>query len=171
MSFHSPKALRDVLNLVCSNVGCSINCCSIALATDLLSNIRYLCHKDHPEKTQYNFDDVITNNCGVLKEAEIYVTSLTTSDLVEIVDRCCSKRDILYSLGLTNFKKYSNIINSLWSEKYDNSVSELKIIEQTKRDVFASTINTLKQFALDFKCEQYVDIIVNRLEYELRCKK
>lgn len=159
MQFHSPKMLETILVNLCYHLGCDRKIVSINICSDLLENIRYLTHIDYPEKVQYDKEDVITNDKGVFDEAIIYITSLTTSMLIDIVNNNDTMTGILKTLGLTNFKKYTNIINTLWKEKYSNANSTYLEVKKAKQKLIENICETLRLYGLENKCSQFMEII------------
>lgn len=117
LTIKAPRQLKWYICTLCDFLNIKPNMITISVATDLLENIRYLVHADDNDKTQYDWNSVLTNDYGALVEAQNYIINVTTSLLLQFINKCETKQELCYLLGLTNFKKYLNVINALWVER------------------------------------------------------
>lgn len=131
----SPRQLKWYIDTLTDFFNISPNLITISPATDLLENIRYLVHADDNDKVQYDWNSVLTNDYGTLVEAENYIINVTTSMILQFVNKCETKQELCYILGLTNFKKYLNVINALWSEREYVQKYQDKLNDKTTEEV------------------------------------
>lgn len=79
--------------------------------------VRYLTHIDHPEKAQYEIDQILTND---IKVQRYFV------DVQEAVKLCDTMSDLIDTIGLDQANKYRGLFKDLREEKKSNLVNLLK---------------------------------------------
>lgn len=90
------------------------NCISIDRVKSMRGALRYLIHMDDDDKTQYAPFMVLTNNESYYNSALIErIELITPENLIEIVDKYVTTRQILLHIGLENYKKWAMIIRDL----------------------------------------------------------
>ena len=90
------------------------NCISINRVKSMRSALRYLIHMDDDDKTQYAPFMVLTNNENYYNSALIErIELITPENLIEIVDKYVTTRQILLKIGLENYKKWALVIRDL----------------------------------------------------------
>lgn len=109
------SVILDCLSEVLSSLY-NDNLVTIDYVNDMRSCVRYLIHFDSPNKKQYSIDSIITNNKDISSFFLTEKGKLTPDVLLDNIHACSTKSELLTAIGLENFKKYLNVINTLWYE-------------------------------------------------------
>lgn len=98
-------------------LGCSpdvVTSSPIAFA-ELVSNIRYLCHVDDPNKYLYSINAVRTNDMSN------FITcmdgAVTYERIYNVVQKCNSLTDIIRELGIDAYRINRFVVNDMWRDK------------------------------------------------------
>ena len=103
--------LREVLSSLYND-----NLVSIEYVNDMRSCVRYLIHYDNSNKKQYDISNIVSNNRDLTFYFLTEKGNLTPDILLDNIHSCSTKSELLTAIGLENFKKYLNVINTLWFE-------------------------------------------------------
>lgn len=124
--------------------------CHIEQPNNFDATMQYLTHKNDPNKAQYEYDDIITNNPNWLKGH--YEASLTTSDLqkeAEIIERIMQGQyEGFYDLIISNdydmifLARRKPIIDILFAELHQRERQQLINDKFKKREQDQATSDT-----------------------------
>lgn len=86
---------------------------------NLAKAMQYLTHKNDRSKTLYSTDEVVSNNYDKFYNYynALDLESLSTDSLIELMDNCRSKKELLLTIGISQFNKYANFIKFYWKDK------------------------------------------------------
>ena len=113
LGFQDRYRLGTILNYIVDLFHCNENQVSIEKCTDIGAQARYLVHMDHPDKYQYKITDVVTNNEDSFNYYLAHFRVLDERDLVNLVERYPSKKELFLRLGFAQYTRYARIINDL----------------------------------------------------------
>lgn len=84
---------------------------------DIPSAVQYLTHKRDPNKYQYDFNKIMTNQrkeqLTAIYEQDLSVYILTTEGLIEAVQSSNNRYDLIKRIGIGNYQAYRQTINDL----------------------------------------------------------
>lgn len=110
------STLRNKLSTM---MGCNLDGCKVEYAQSPRSCIRYLVHKDSPDKYQYEHCEIIVRNISVdaylSDDASMMVKdSLEAYEVIQVVEECnFSPKAIMLRIGLKKYMRYRGAINDL----------------------------------------------------------
>lgn len=116
----SQIALKTLLNELCDKLNLNKEQISIDKTTNDFLYIQYLTHKNDPNKHQYDFNDIKTNNEAELlcRYSKVYKKPLTEEDIENAVFNSQTLRELTQSIGLDLTKKYQSVFNQIQKEPY-----------------------------------------------------
>lgn len=141
--FNGPTTYKRV-NSICEDIGATIP----KRVMSAVGLIRYLTHKDNPEKYQYNEEDITTINGLDIKE----INGLTTTQ-VEI-----AKREIIKIIRQNEIKEYRELIDYL----IDNNLNEWEEIASNKTIFFNTYISSKRN-----QCKDTEKILKRQERYDI----
>lgn len=101
-----------LLDIVSNKLYFDKNCISLDICNNFNSSVRYLVHKDNPDKFQYFEGNILSNNIervnSILNNPNIDYLDFTT--LYQLCLNCPDITDIMSIIGLQNYKKYRSCI-------------------------------------------------------------
>lgn len=116
IKFQNRFRVGSIINYIVDKFHCNANQVQIEKCIDIGAQARYLIHLDNREKTQYRVDEVFTNNSDTYNYYLSHLRVLDERDLINIIERFHSKKEIFLRLGFKQYSKYSRIINDLMKE-------------------------------------------------------
>lgn len=161
LSTKTPKKLQWYLDYLTLHLNLPSNVISIAPATDVLSNVRYLVHADDIDKHQYSWLDVKTNCTSLLEEAKTYIVYMGTKELIKIIYQCETMQQLTEMIGIDLYKKYYVVIKALWDEKYSKEVSMYTAVKNAKDKALKMILDNMRKFGLEKHCEEFMDLVEN----------
>lgn len=116
---------RQIIGWISGTLLCNRNIISVLPASDLIHDVRYLCHLDSESKFIYPITDVNTSDHDVtscILNNDLDNSCLNPykqfniSYIVNVVRTSDSLADVFIALGLVNSKKYAYLVNCLWRQ-------------------------------------------------------
>ena len=92
---------------------CNENQISCEKCNDIGAQTRYLVHLDDCDKYPYSELDIVTSSPNAVKEFLLYFQIRSDMDLLNLIDRYPSRKEIFKRIGAKQYKKYSFIIRDL----------------------------------------------------------
>lgn len=116
---------RQIIGWFSGFLLCNKNLISVLPSSDLIHDVRYLCHLDSDSKYRYPLVDVITSdkkvtNCILTNDLDnsclVTYKAFNISYIVNLVRTSKTLGDVFIAIGLSNSKKYAYLINCLWRQ-------------------------------------------------------
>lgn len=148
--FTGPTTYNRV-NTICEEIGATIP----KRVMSVIGIIRYLTHKDNPEKYQYNEEDITTINGLDIKE----ITGLTTTQ-IEII-----RREIIKLIRTLRIKEYKDLINYL----LDNELYEWLEVSAKNTMFFKAYINSDRYSSVNQE-KEYKDKVLTNIKNKSKMK-
>lgn len=112
------RRVQAVYKEVASLLGLPLNCVSCQVCENISSSLQYMIHYQQPDKFQYNFDDIRTNNYSwLVSNFRADETTFTYFLLGEIEKSQGDYISLIKSIGVTYGRKYKDIIYNYYKCK------------------------------------------------------
>ena len=112
------RRVTAVYKDISSLLGLPLNCVSCQVCQNISSSLQYMIHYQQPDKFQYNFDDIRSNNYSWLVSNFRADESTFTYFLLDEIEK--SQGDyisLIKSIGVTYGRKYKDIIYNYYKYK------------------------------------------------------
>lgn len=126
------KVLRlgTLLNKIADDLGVNTLAVSVDKMISLDAQIEYFVHKKDPDKVQYCAYQMHSNmpfeEIKAILKRESEAETFDSEYLVELVQRCDTKTELMMELGVYRYRNLRGVINDLWQEKYKTDLHKPK---------------------------------------------
>ena len=116
---------RQIIGWFSGFLLCNKNLIPVLPSSDLIHDVRYLCHLDSDSKYRYPLVEVLSSdakvtNCILTNDLDNpclqSYKEFNMSYIVNLVRTSKTLGDVFIALGLSNSKKYAYLINCLWRQ-------------------------------------------------------